>query len=328
VVLAVARSNKDRDISIELIVEMFWTGAVLGIVVAVGLEAFGQYKAPLEGAPHLPVAVRCLRVCLIIVISVGFSEELAKLLPVALLKTNEEVVPFTCVRFFRLVESPYGIALAGCASAAGFATIENINYVFHLTSFEASVQVALARALTSVPLHVACTCFASARIAKFSFPPEMTPNPLLTPSVSSRPSVWQYLRILSVPAVLHGLFDTSLILTAVFSKHVDKNDMWSSHSQLVGVAYTCLIGLPILLYIAALTLAIREWKSLASLPNPSQMFFPDWNDQVYGVPVIPLNTNTNVVVPLPPTTFVEPSAVNHSTRTVPMVVCHNPPPPA
>lgn len=114
---------------------------------------------------------------LMMVFGVGVAEEGAKLL-----------VLYRRGRRDPHLDEPFDWVVYGVAVALGFATLENIAYVAR-----GGLQVALARALTAVPMHALCGTIMGWRLSRG----------MLTPADARR----QRVLALVEPALWHGTYD-------------------------------------------------------------------------------------------------------------------------
>lgn len=94
------------------------------------------------------------------------------------------------------VRCAYGVVVLSAAGALGFATLENVGYVFQSTSTR-SLAIAVMRALLAVPLHGATGIIIGLNVAA----------PLL-----SRDTAACY-GVLALPVLIHGCYDSLLMLT-------------------------------------------------------------------------------------------------------------------
>eukprot|EP00470_Lotharella_oceanica_P001488 CAMPEP_0170172406 /NCGR_PEP_ID=MMETSP0040_2-20121228/5636_1 /TAXON_ID=641309 /ORGANISM="Lotharella oceanica, Strain CCMP622" /LENGTH=362 /DNA_ID=CAMNT_0010413049 /DNA_START=26 /DNA_END=1114 /DNA_ORIENTATION=+ len=94
------------------------------------------------------------------------------------------------------VRTAYGIVVLATAGALGFATLENIGYVFQDSS-SSSFAVAIMRALLAVPLHAATGMIIGLSIAKALMD-------------RTNPICW---KVLWLPILLHGTYDGLLMLS-------------------------------------------------------------------------------------------------------------------
>eukprot|EP01071_Lankesteria_metandrocarpae_P007812 Lankesteria_metandrocarpae@DN478_c0_g1_i1.p1 len=258
VYLLALRRNHAREISVPLLFEMFWAGAILSMLSALTLEAVAIERAGMPTDDAVPwSAIRYLRTVIIAIVCIGFAEEISKIMPMALVKTRERDIPYTCTLFFRYVDSPYAYVISGAACAAGFAAVENVSYVFKGDALEVSLVTSVVRAMLSVPFHIACTTFVAARYAYAKFHVddadnfednaslgnlEMAPrsSPMMIPlntgllqppwlppiTYSTTLTLWSYFLPLAIAAALHGGFDSALLIAAKVAKlnHMSGDD--------------------------------------------------------------------------------------------------------
>mmetsp|Transcript_34699 Transcript_34699/g.86052 ORF Transcript_34699/g.86052 Transcript_34699/m.86052 type:complete len:450 (+) Transcript_34699:139-1488(+) len=222
--------KRAHEMSVELLLEMFWTGALLSCLAAVILEGTGtgyettsqalkdchislvpEAQTPKNGtltptaAPpdsdsgggggHPPSLYCDLKFFVYILIVVGASEELCKfVIAMSRVRLRVDALPYTCACWWRVVDTPYALALVGATAAAGFACIENIEYnVFStLSAFNptgpnllGALLQTLLRAVLAIPFHVSATGYASCRLAKFLF---AQPTNALSSTAPLRPS--------------------------------------------------------------------------------------------------------------------------------------------
>eukprot|EP01055_Gregarina_sp_Pseudo9_P000264 Gregarina_sp_Pseudo_9__263@NODE_1169_length_1815_cov_20_818131_g1095_i0_p1_GENE_NODE_1169_length_1815_cov_20_818131_g1095_i0NODE_1169_length_1815_cov_20_818131_g1095_i0_p1_ORF_typecomplete_len383_score61_86PrsWprotease/PF13367_6/3_5e03PrsWprotease/PF13367_6/4_7e28_NODE_1169_length_1815_cov_20_818131_g1095_i05791727 len=257
-VLCGLRFGHEKDISVGLMCEMLMTGALVSIGIATALEGISQQLTmPIWKCQKSTIFTwQCdVMFGIVVTLCVGLAEEFAKFFPLSRLRRRLRYIPYVSHEWwYRLVETPYAFTLGGCASAAGFACVENIKYII-LTGrkdLQHGIDTSLFRAVLAIPFHIACTGWAAARLCReLYFVPTDIPPPQTTgwlrqcllrgdahsgqssddyhavanPSmVYSGVSLWQYLRILTIPVLLHGLYDTGLFLASQFMTVADRSD--------------------------------------------------------------------------------------------------------
>eukprot|EP01054_Gregarina_sp_Poly1_P000292 Gregarina_sp_Poly_1__291@NODE_1071_length_5185_cov_42_088120_g181_i2_p2_GENE_NODE_1071_length_5185_cov_42_088120_g181_i2NODE_1071_length_5185_cov_42_088120_g181_i2_p2_ORF_typecomplete_len307_score35_10PrsWprotease/PF13367_6/4_3e27_NODE_1071_length_5185_cov_42_088120_g181_i235404460 len=282
--------------------EMLLTGAVVAITIASILEAFSQQATlPIwKCQKTLMFTWQCDAMFgLIVTICVGLSEEFAKFFSISRLRRRIRYVPFTSHEWwFRLVETPYALCLAGCASAAGFACIENIKYIITTgrKDIQHGIDTSLFRACLAIPFHIACTGWACARLSReWFFVPSQAENveppvvhtldwlrqrlfqaDALLPqndeyhsvAASSNPdmiykgiTIWKYIKILAVPVCFHGTYDTGLFLASQFVAVADLSQKEGNHANeeyYRGLA-TAALAISLAAYGAMIWLFVREF---------------------------------------------------------------------
>jgi len=97
------------------------------------------------------------------------------------------------------IDNPHGIVVLGLAGALGFASLENLLYVY-----AGGIETAISRALVSVPMHGLTGCIIGAYVAYDRFVKE-----------SQEPS-FGFLRIIRYPVLLHGTFDFALVILVLY----------------------------------------------------------------------------------------------------------------
>uniref|UniRef100_A0A0K6S776 Uncharacterized protein n=1 Tax=Chromera velia CCMP2878 TaxID=1169474 RepID=A0A0K6S776_9ALVE len=187
---------------------------------------------------------------IMITLSVGFVEELCKFAVILRVHVKENLVPHDCSCWWRLVETPVGLVVGGCAAGAGFAVLENIMYNFMGAGYPGVLQ-AVFRGIFAIPFHISGTGYAAARLANFVFTghddvipkvsesrrsvladtaPDGTGEPAfstpltgnggtpmdLDPARPNDVSVFRYLGFLLIPSILHGVYDASLFGAFIF----------------------------------------------------------------------------------------------------------------
>eukprot|EP01056_Protomagalhaensia_sp_Gyna25_P001228 Protomagalhaensia_sp_Gyna_25__1227@NODE_1610_length_1691_cov_7_877724_g1316_i0_p1_GENE_NODE_1610_length_1691_cov_7_877724_g1316_i0NODE_1610_length_1691_cov_7_877724_g1316_i0_p1_ORF_typecomplete_len374_score43_06PrsWprotease/PF13367_6/4_9e27DUF3341/PF11821_8/0_14MASE5/PF17178_4/0_058MASE5/PF17178_4/1_1e03_NODE_1610_length_1691_cov_7_877724_g1316_i05231644 len=297
-VLCLLRYKHEKDISVPLMCEMIVCGGILGIGVAIILEWTGQrITMPIWKCQKSPIFTwQCDAIFSIVVtICVGLSEEFAKFFPLCRLRRRIQYMPYVSTGvWYRLVETPYGLALAGCASAAGFAGIENAKYI--LTTGRKDIQhgihTSLFRAILAIPFHVACTGWLAGRLSRewfFRVGDEITERQAPTRSLFEQlrewcggeppllddeyhavgnphmlykgVSLWRYLKLMMVPVLLHGIYDTGLFLATQFmavSNVADKMEA-SSTIQLYQQLAATAVSVSLISYATMITLFYREF---------------------------------------------------------------------
>eukprot|EP00471_Norrisiella_sphaerica_P004603 CAMPEP_0184488218 /NCGR_PEP_ID=MMETSP0113_2-20130426/10599_1 /TAXON_ID=91329 /ORGANISM="Norrisiella sphaerica, Strain BC52" /LENGTH=338 /DNA_ID=CAMNT_0026870727 /DNA_START=177 /DNA_END=1190 /DNA_ORIENTATION=+ len=93
-------------------------------------------------------------------------------------------------------QSAYSVVVLATAGALGFATLENVGYVFH-DSTGASISVAIMRAILAVPLHAATGMIIGLNVGQALME-------------AKRPVIWE---VLWLPILLHGTYDGVLMLS-------------------------------------------------------------------------------------------------------------------
>jgi RsiW-degrading membrane proteinase PrsW (M82 family) len=146
IIWLVYRSDKyDRE-PIPLLIKAFF-GGLVSVAITMGLGSLYQLFMPTRGNDTV--------IFLHALIGVGLVEEFSK---------------FLVLRYYffrhRAFNEPFDGIIYAVMISMGFATLENIMYVF-----EGGLQVALARALTAVPAHAAFAVIMGYYVgaARFSF---------------------------------------------------------------------------------------------------------------------------------------------------------------
>jgi len=146
VVFGLLRYFQSDYVSWPLLVEMFWMGIVGAIPIAL-LEAFLAWLTIEHWKSNRNVGVMFAVATLNAFVIAALCEELFKYLCVS--RVTQNVRDENC--WFRSPNKPHGTVLCGCAAALGFATIENILYVWA----DLAIQTAVLRAVLAVPGHCA-----------------------------------------------------------------------------------------------------------------------------------------------------------------------------
>ena len=150
-----------------------------------------------------------------------------------------------CCAFPTSLKQPYEVLVYLVAGALGFATAENIEYVFGTRAspipgtslFVGEILILLIRVL--MPIHVICAVLQAVNLSK-----------VLMGSVHSN------LFMILLPALmLHGLFDFQLFLMGAIEYAFDLNSIWLD---------ICSMVFSLLLTIAAAVYAYRSFKSVMS----------------------------------------------------------------
>ncbi len=121
------------------------------------------------------------------VVVIGFSEEYSKYLFFCW-------VPYRSKAF----NEPFDGIMYALMVSMGFATVENLMYVFSQDTFEAGLQLARLRAITAVPAHAAFAVIMGYYAGKAKFSPQYEKS-LLAGAVV-------------VPALFHGAYDFFLLM--------------------------------------------------------------------------------------------------------------------
>ena len=202
-----------------------------------------------------------------------------------------------CCRQFRPLRSPHAVLVCLMAAALGFATSENIEYVFGSpvgTSqsrdavFLGEITTLVARLL--MPVHVICSVLQAANFSRVVLNMKYMSTPLvLLPAI-----------------VLHGSFDFYLfVIGAVSFINQDESD---------GLVVASLLG-PILITIAGIIWAcrsfgsvVREYEQTLSPPMPPSQ--PQFQQQQYPFA-------TPVIISTAPTSISSPFHTNQPTSSAP-----------
>ncbi|CBZ54777.1 conserved hypothetical protein [Neospora caninum Liverpool] len=240
----------------------------------------------------LPTLGCSLSLVAFMILCVGLVEEFAKLVvlhrlqvhtPAALAATGAEAASeqrgANCCTpcWTRRAAHPVGVCLAGCAAGAGFAMAENISYTLGRRGFFAEhLIVALVRAFTAVPTHIANSGMAAANLAlawysECSFPAVSLSSslashqqPLISTSSPFSPRVrfWaQLLPSLLTPSLLHGTYDAALRLSAAYAQPSAAGD------DNAAVVASVFLLVSLLAWLLTLLLFWKKWRSVRDLPT-------------------------------------------------------------
>lgn len=146
VVFGVLRYLQRENVSMALLVEMFWLGLVGAIPIAF-IEAGLAWLTIRHWQDSRNLGVMFAVATLNAFIVAALIEESFKYLCITRVVANERSE--NC--WNRHPRRAYGVVLCGCAAALGFATIENILYCWA----DLAVQTAVLRAILAVPGHCA-----------------------------------------------------------------------------------------------------------------------------------------------------------------------------
>mmetsp|Transcript_36895 Transcript_36895/g.82959 ORF Transcript_36895/g.82959 Transcript_36895/m.82959 type:complete len:381 (+) Transcript_36895:437-1579(+) len=124
------------------------------------------------------------------------------LAPVTELRRSGSSVKRCCEGLYRLGPHPYTIALCSLASAGGFATMENFEYIFLGSAEPGTIALSGIARLFSASFHLACTGTAGALYARLVY----------RRGWDGMLYAWAF--CVPVAAVLHGLFDAFLSASA------------------------------------------------------------------------------------------------------------------
>ena len=210
---SLARSDA---LSSSLSIQFFFRGATVSIILAVMMESFGMAsnRPRFVMWKDLPIAL-----------TVGFSEEVSKLivvvlgtylipsqLPETLIMNQGHESCLSCFpigSFIRLwttlVESPRALAMAGISVGFGFMFSENLEYFFIVfTSMDSSTRFFTMGIRILLNLHPILTGLAAARLASYVW---SSPRPKSISIGKLASCIWP-------SVVMHALFDFGLMFTA------------------------------------------------------------------------------------------------------------------
>lgn len=234
--LSIVKLNCGHFFSVPLMLEMFWSGVLFSAPLAVILEILVQYqtRSIWRCQATNPSVVCDILFVLVVVLGVGFVEEFAKVLPICRFRIGHNGIPQQGLWWFRSAGVPEVVALAALCCGAGFATLENVGYVFH-AGLESGVATSLWRAVLSVPFHIACTTYCACQIAQRQFHSKTETQDL---NVFGRAKgYWKtsviYISCLLVPSLLHGLYDAGLFLAIQLSKLSESHRSYSIKTRLL-----------------------------------------------------------------------------------------------
>ncbi|OQR95558.1 hypothetical protein THRCLA_07765 [Thraustotheca clavata] len=130
------------------------------------------------------------------------------------------------------VVDPFYTILCFAAAGCGFATCENVGYVFIQTGFSNQIQTAIARSLLATPLHVLCTCMTGMNIVSIELnrahQQELLERSYLEKALTT-------FRCLLPAIIFHGVYDFQAFICSIFLPN------WPHASILVG-AICILLG--------------------------------------------------------------------------------------
>lgn len=174
-----------QTLPIVVAFESLWFGALVSCPIALGLELlflnviWPMPTAATPGAPSLGAHIfyafiRC-------VFFIALVEEACKLLVIARLRPGTPEHPYetdtdespAVVAVTRRLRHPYSIVLAAVCSSGGFAAVENIAYVMFNDKLATGIQIAILRAIVSVPGHMAFSALAGTYVAMYKYQPQL-----------------------------------------------------------------------------------------------------------------------------------------------------------
>jgi len=120
------------------------------------------------------------------------------LAPVTELRRGGSSIKRCCEGLYKLGPHPYTIGLCSLASAGGFATMENFEYIFLGSGEPGTIALSGIARLFSASFHLACTGTAGALYARLVY----------RRGWDGMLGAWAF--CVPVPAILHGLFDAFL----------------------------------------------------------------------------------------------------------------------
>jgi len=146
VVFAVLRYIQKQYVTFALLVEMFWLG-VIGAIPTAFVESGIAWLSVRHWKDNRDAGVMFAVAILNAFIIAALIEECFKYLCISRVVREGRMENV----WYRHPNKPYGTILCGCAAALGFATLENILYVWA----DLAIQTAVLRAVLAVPGHCA-----------------------------------------------------------------------------------------------------------------------------------------------------------------------------
>jgi len=214
IVICLCREVLDKSLSTTVILEFAWLGAIVsvltGCIMEMGALFFGGSYGAYCNTNDSPSFACDIYFIIMSILGVGLSEELAKIIPVLRVFTTNESIAYRVRWWHRYVDNPAHLVIMAVATAGGFATLENLKYVF---VFHGSrnvlerIQIAVFRGFLSIPLHVACTGILGCSLAGHLF--------------VVKESRWEergvsfgkLCQLLAIPSILHGMYDAFIFLS-------------------------------------------------------------------------------------------------------------------
>lgn len=225
------RDKWERE-PLRLVLKVYFI-SFLTVIPAVALEAGGLLALGVgESSTLLQIALLSFGV-------VGLAEEGSKFLFLRWLAYHR-----------REFDEVYDGILYGVTVSLGFATVENLLYVFSAPSFGVRVLTVILRALTAVPVHALLGIIMGYYIGRAKF--------AATPSARAR-LLW---RGLALAVVLHGLYDFLMLSMGTDAAGV-----------LVGVFALAALLLIAMMWVAGLQL-IRHAQDASPFKRPYPLIQP------------------------------------------------------
>eukprot|EP00916_Digyalum_oweni_P002908 GHVL01005369.1.p1 GENE.GHVL01005369.1~~GHVL01005369.1.p1 ORF type:complete len:199 (+),score=17.15 GHVL01005369.1:516-1112(+) len=182
-------------------------------------------------------------VLLFATVCIGLVEEFAKIIVItSRIKSRWDMVPASPECWWRHLKSPRGLVLAGIAAGGGFASMENFSYIVQASlkdGLDSALFTAFARGITAVPSHMLLTGSTACGLAIYRFGDRDNSKRLL----------W-WLWILGVPALLHGAYDGSIMLVALYAKAQESYPQW------------CFMGAFACSFIAMIGVFLSRWRKV------------------------------------------------------------------
>ncbi|OII71903.1 uncharacterized protein cubi_00711 [Cryptosporidium ubiquitum] len=233
------------EISIKTITDLFTFGAIISVSTTLILEGLffswifniknDHYNYINKYGCNIGFPLYIFIIILKYIISIGIVEEGCKLLGLLTIKPYIQDINYRESFTSHYVKSNIGYVLGGISTSLGFAIIENIAYLSNsMENIIIMFLVGIARAIISIPFHIFASGYTSIQLSKQTF--RENHHHLNDDHISFKKVITKLLTLLPA-GVLHGIYDSSLIIIVIISQ--DHSDDLGSEFNPIGEIKTC-----------------------------------------------------------------------------------------
>lgn len=229
---------REGEISIKTVSDLFAFGATISVMTSLLFEGlifgwvFGTKDDNVSNLLYNKFGCRTgfplyvLAILLKYIISIGLVEEGCKLMGLFTIKPHIEDLRYRESFTSHYVSSNLGFVIGGVSSSLGFALIENIAYLSNsMESIIRMLLIGVARAFLSVPFHISASGYTSILISRQIYKQGEDPlndqRPPTNHHNSAAERCFQKLAALIPAGVLHGIYDSSLVILMLLEQDQD-----------------------------------------------------------------------------------------------------------
>ncbi|KAL5370151.1 transmembrane domain-containing protein [Cryptosporidium parvum] len=238
----------EDEISIKTITDLFTFGAIISVSTTLLLEGlFFNYIFYFKNDNYndyidqfgcnIGFSLYILIILIKYIISIGIIEEACKLIGLLTIKPYIEDINYKESFISHYLKSNFGYVIAGISSSLGFAIIENIVYLSNsMESIIIMILVGIARGIISIPFHIFASGYTSILFSRQIF----IQNDYYSNNNNNNNNNYYYYYLIYIlkqiiikfltllPAgILHGIYDSSLILLVLINQNYNKDEILS-----------------------------------------------------------------------------------------------------